>query len=129
MRLSSQSLEELRDHWTVRLIDPSDLERSDKIVNERLAQRAVGEEINFNFGEETGDDELLERVALAYQLAALEGLDALSREPTADAPEQTVTKAGCFRAFGIRRLTEISPPTTRTAAARTCATCRATWPA
>ena len=47
MSLSSRALDRLREHWAVKAVPSSDLKRSDEIANYRLAQRAVGEQVDF----------------------------------------------------------------------------------
>ena len=74
MSLSTAVFETLKSHWAVEAVGLQDIERAEKLVNERLAQRAVGEQIAFDFSQNEGDDSFLERVALAYEIAAVEGL-------------------------------------------------------
>ena len=79
MSLSRQALDDLRSHWAVNAIGAADLVRAERLVNERLADRAVGGQIAFSFSWSEDHDTLLERVALAYEMAAIEGLEELSR--------------------------------------------------
>ena len=75
--------------------------------NERLAQRAVGRQIEFAFISDNQDESFLERVALAYELAAIEGLDELSRPSGANDALRDQTVAAAFRAFDIRQLLSV----------------------
>ena len=104
MSFSAASLENLKSHWAVGAIGESDLARSFELVNQRLAQGAVGKQINFNFPHHTDDDRLLERTALAYELAAIEGLDELSRPTGENDALREQAAAAAYRAFDIRRL-------------------------
>ena len=87
------------------------MERAADAVNRRLALQSVGQQISSSF--ETSDDEssFLDRVALASELAAMEGLDALSRPDGGDGTLRDQAVAASSRAFDIRRLQPI-PETT-----------------
>ena len=107
MSLSSEAFEKLNDYWTVAAIGTEELERVANLVNERLAQRAVGKQISFSFAENPDDKQVLERlerVALCFELAAIEGLDELSRPAGENALLRDQAVAASFRAFDIRRL-------------------------
>ena len=107
MSFSSASLESLKSHWALSTVGAENLARSEELVNQRLAQRAVGHQISFNFAEDAEDDELLEKTALAYELAAIEGLDELSRPAGGDDALREQAAAAAFRAFEIRRLLNV----------------------
>ena len=79
MSLSNRALEALNEHWAVAAMGADELERAANLVHQRLARRAVGRQISFSFPENADDEPFLERVALAFELAAIEGLDELSR--------------------------------------------------
>ena len=104
MTLSHNALRDLNDHWAIVAIGPDELTRITDRVNERLADRAVGKQITFSFVHEPDDSRLLERAALAYELAAIEGLDELSRPAGENAALRDRAAAASFRAFEIRRL-------------------------
>ena len=111
MSLSSGALKALSEHWAVAAVGGEELSRVEDLVHERLAHRAVGRQISFSFAESLDDEPLLERAALAFELAAIEGLDELSR-PAGDNPalrDQAV--AASFRAFNIRRLLPVPTQT------------------
>ena len=94
MSFSATGSDELAPHWAVSAIDPEDLKRADDLARERLAQRAVGQQIAFDFVHSESDDSLLERVALAYEIAVIEGLEELSRPSGAN---DAFTQSGCCR--------------------------------
>ena len=79
MSLSDRALQALNEHWAVAAIGAGEIERAGDLACQRLARRAVGRQIRFSFEERAEDEPFLERVALAYELAAIEGLDELSR--------------------------------------------------
>ena len=111
MTLSKNALEALRIHWAVSAIGTDDLARAERLVNERLARRAVGKQITFSFPSSESDDAFLERVALAFELAVIEGLDELSRPSGENPVLRDQATAGSFRAFDIRRLLPIPTDT------------------
>ena len=104
MSLSKQALEALQDHWAVNAIGAADLERTERLVSERLAQKAVGRQISFSFSSSRDHDTLLERLALAFEMAAVEGLEELSRPSGENMELRDQATAASFRAFDIRRL-------------------------
>ncbi|MXY06934.1 MAG: DEAD/DEAH box helicase [Gammaproteobacteria bacterium] len=104
MSLSESALDGLNDHWAVAAIGSADLALISERVNERLADRAVGNQIAFSYVLEPDDDRLLQRAALAYELAAIEGLDELSRPAGENSSLRDRASAASYRAFEIRRL-------------------------
>ena len=104
MSLTAKALEALNGHWAVSAIAKGDRERAERIARERLVQAAVGEQIAFSFKQEPDDATLLERIALAYELAAIEGLDELHHTSKAGTPLRDQAVAASFQAFNVRRL-------------------------
>ena len=104
MSLSHTTLEALNEHWAVAAIGADELARAEELVHQRLARRAVGRQISFSFAESAEDEPFLERVALAFELAAIEGLDELSRPAGKNRHLRNLAVAASFRAFDIRRL-------------------------
>ncbi len=104
MSLSHSALEALNEHWAVAAIGPHDLERAVDLVHQRLAQQAVGKQFTFAFNESADDALFLQRVSLAFELAAIEGLDELSRPAGENQSLRDQAVAASFRAFDIRRL-------------------------
>lgn len=106
MTISTAALQALQSHWALGAIPESERSRAAELVNERLARKAVGRQISFAFTESESDDSLLDRVALAYEMAAIEGLDALSRPAGGDNHLKEQASAASYHAFDIRRLVE-----------------------
>ena len=104
MSLSMADFDRLRSHWAVEAIGSEGIDHATRLVHERLAQHAVGKQIAFSFTGNDNDTSFLERVALAYELAAIEGLDELSRPGgNSDAlRNQAMAASSC--SFDIRRL-------------------------
>lgn len=111
MTVSSIALHRLTEHWAVSAISAADRERAAWVVNERLAKNALGHQIAFAFAEDAGDDALLRRAALAYELSAIEGLDALSRASGGEQNLRDQCSAAAFCAFDVRRLLPVPEET------------------
>ena len=107
MSLSDKALSALNEHWATVAIGANELDLARDLVNQRLAQQAVGKQISFSFTESADDESLLERVALAFELAAIEGLDELSRPAGENRQLRDQAVAASFRAFDIRRLLRV----------------------
>lgn len=107
MTVSNRALDALQEHWAVVAISADERERAANLANERLAKRAVGREIAFSFSDNKSDDALLDRVALAYEMAAIEGLDALSRPSGGDQALREQSTAAAYKVFDIRRLAPV----------------------
>ena len=111
MSLSLKAFESLESHWAVNAISPENLKRVNELVHERLAQRTVGKQIKFDFAENESDEALLKRVALAYELAAIEGLDDLCRPSNGNDALRSQAMAASSHAFDIRRLLPVPEET------------------
>lgn len=107
MSISASGSDELDPHWAVSAIEPEVLKRADDLARERLAQRAVGQQIAFDFVHSVGDDPMLERVALAYEIEVIQGLEELSRPSGANDAIRNQAVAAASKAFDIRRLLPI----------------------
>ena len=108
MSLSDRALEALNEHWAVAAIGAGEIERAGDLACQRLARRAVGRQISFSFEERAEDEPFLERVALAYELAAIEGLDELSRPAGLNRELRDQAVAASFRATAARAAGGIS---------------------
>ena len=104
MSLFQKALDALQNHWAINAFSSAELKHAEKLVNQRLAQQAVGGQIAFSFSWSKDDDFLLDRVALAFEMAAIEGLEELSRPFGGNAELRDQAIAASFRTFDIRRL-------------------------
>ncbi len=111
MSLSQEDFNLLNAHWAVSSIKKEDLGRADDLVNQRLAQKAVGNQIEFSFGPAEGDDTLLERVALAHEMAAVEGLEEISTASGGDDQLRKQAVAASYKAFNIYRTLQVPEET------------------
>ena len=107
MILLRGDLEALNHHWAVAAVRGSDKVRAHDVANARLIGDALGGQLHLDFREESSDPALLERLAMAYEVAAAEGLDALLSPSPRTRLLATQAQAGAFRAFEIRRICPI----------------------
>ena len=110
MSLQTQDFELLWSHWAVKALDTDDKQVS-AAVNQHLARHAVGRQIPFDFPLSEEDMPALDRVALAYELAAVEGLDELNRVGGERDHLRRQAMAASFCAFDLRRLMPVPHPT------------------
>ncbi|HEY6873291.1 MAG TPA: DEAD/DEAH box helicase [Geobacteraceae bacterium] len=107
MNITETSLSRVDSHWAVLALGEEARDRGLKMADARLVKRAVGAQIEFAFDDGVGDDELLHRLSLAYELAALEGLGAFLNPTSGDDLAREQCAAGAWRAFEIRRLFDL----------------------
>jgi len=105
MMVTKESLQLVDDHWAVLAIGESERDRVLKVANARLVKSAVGRQMEIDFEEEPGDSKLMERLAMAYEVAAIEGLKVMLN-PMADDNDtlRAQCASGVWRAFELRRL-------------------------
>ena len=110
MTVSTTIMARLKDHWAVSAVSPSDLHRAFQIAEIRLVRSAVGSQIAIDSVEAPNDASILDRVAVAFELAAVEGLGALLHSSTDDESkrlrEQAQSAANC--AFELRRAVRVA---------------------
>ena len=114
MTVTVGDLKSLESHWAVSAIGQANLDLAARLAAERLARQAVGEQIRFSFdprepkeGQDEGEDEFLHRVAFAYELAALEGLDSIVHPETSSEELRRQAVAAANKAFDYERLLPI----------------------
>ena len=105
MSVSESTLSRLESHWAVSSIPAVRRERALEVARNRLVQSAIGRQVALDFSEHPDDGSNLERVAMAYELAAIEGIDALLHPGTDEASTSLgeQAQAGGFRAYELRR--------------------------
>ena len=104
MNVTKASLKRVDAHWAVEAVGESQQKYGLELANRLLVDNALGQQIHFQFDYQNTDEDLLIRLAMAYELAAIEGLDDFLN-PTSDAQEQREQcAAGAYRAFELRRL-------------------------
>ena len=107
MTLSQEHLTQVDQHWAVQAVGETLRVQAMEQAELRLVGTALG-----NLIQQTGmeyDQELLERVATAYELAAIEGLGALLHPASSIENQQlrAIAQAGAHRAFGLYRVTTL----------------------
>ena len=114
MTVTVEDLKSLESHWAVSAIGQANLDLAARLAPERLARQSVGEQIRFSFdpqepreGQNESEDEFLNRVAFAYELAALEGLDSIVHPETSSEDRRRQAVAAANKAFDYERLLPI----------------------
>lgn len=110
MSLRQQALDRLDQHWAAEGLGEEQRCRGLELARERLVGNAVWRQLNLDRSLSADDEDLLKRLSLAYEMAAIEGLPSLVN-PTLDQPElRAQCVAGAWRAFDLRRLLTIPEP-------------------
>ena len=120
MIVSDADLDAIQSHWAIAAISADDRRRAFDLAKERSESRPVGCEVGFELqgnekkeasDERKRDDRLLDRVALAHEIAVIEGLDALARPDRGNDSLGRQTTAASYRAFDINQLEGIPKDT------------------
>jgi len=93
----------LQFHWAISAISEDDRNRAVELINRYKSQQKT----EFRTALTENDEELLDRLALAYEMAALEGLDALIHPDKSNNALREQALAASGYAFDIRCLTGI----------------------
>lgn len=111
MVITEDALTRVDQHWAVKAVGANRLARALEVAKVRVMRSAVGHQMTIAFDETAADNELVERTALAYEIAAIEGLDALLHPSGDEALVQLrlQAQAGTFRAYALRRTLPIPP--------------------
>lgn len=108
MTLTLEKLEQIDQHWAVVAV-PSDVRKNVlEAANERLVKTALGKILqNAQFSHVNDED--IERVATAYEMAAIEGLSAVLHSSQGPGNEElkAQAQAGAHKAFGLYRVLPI----------------------
>lgn len=80
MLITEDALNRVDQHWALMAVGLEKRDRALEVAKVRLVRSAVGHQMTIAFEEVSSDAELIERVAMAYEAAAIEGLDALWRK-------------------------------------------------
>ena len=107
MSLRREALDRLDSHWAVNAIGADQRDRGLAIARTRLVQQAVGRQLHLPLEDWSRDKDLLQRLGLAYEMAAIEGLAAFIRQ----SPDQDALRlqcvAGAWRSYELQRLLPI----------------------
>jgi len=111
MLITDDALNKIDQHWAVSAIGTDGRDRGREVAQVNWVRDALGGQLRLDFGERPSDASLVERLATAYEVAALEGLKAaLLPTPTKETDDERMQcMAGAWRAFDLRRT--LPPPT------------------
>ena len=109
MNITKSSLEQVDNHWAVQAITKVKANEGFEIANRLLVRNAIGEQIHFNYSFSAFDYELLERLSMAYELAAIEGIRDFLNTTSSNQELREQCASGAYRAFAIRRLLKLPP--------------------
>lgn len=106
MLVTDEALIAVDNHWAVLAVGEKNRERGLEVANARLVRSAMGKQMELAFRDRKKDAELLERLSMAYEVAATEGIEALLHPGTDSESRELQSRAhaGAWRAFEIRRL-------------------------
>lgn len=104
MNVTTASLERINQHWAIQAIGEEQIKKASELANCLLVEKAVGVQIHFNFAFSLSDYELLDRVAMAYEIAAIEGMNDFLNPTSSDTYLREQCASGAYLAFEIRRL-------------------------
>ncbi len=104
MNVTDTSLKQVDSHWAVMAVGAPGRDRGLEVADARLVKQAIGQQLILDFRDERTDDDLLRRLAMAYELAAIEGLNAFNNPASEDVGLRQQCAAGAWRAFEIRRV-------------------------
>lgn len=107
MLVNEESLQQVDQHWAVLAVGEKNRDRGLRVAEARLVRAATHRQMELSFRERASDDDLLQRLAMAYEVAATEGLDALLHPSSENEDLQSQAQAGAWRSFEIRRLMNV----------------------
>ncbi len=102
--ITQADLDTLEQHWAVSALPSNERSWADKTAELRLTRQAVGDLMTFETEESSDAGERLERVAMGYELAAIEALDSLIAPSADGAKASRQALAGAFRSYGLRQV-------------------------
>jgi hypothetical protein len=103
--ITEDALKRVDQHWAIKAFGEEKRDRALEVAKVSLVRSAVGRQMTITFDDAATDIELVERAAMAYEIAAIEGLDAVLH-PSGDKKRirlRQQTQAGAFRAYELRR--------------------------
>ena len=105
MVITEDALNRVDQHWAVKAIGDMLLARALEVAKIRVMRSAVGHQMTISFDDAEADNELVERAAMAYEIAAIEGLDALlyPSDNEEHIKLRLQAQAGAYRAYSLRR--------------------------
>jgi len=68
MNVNNNSLQPVDAHWAVVAVGEAERERGLAVANARLVKQALGQQIRIDFPERDTDDDVVRRLAMAYEM-------------------------------------------------------------
>jgi hypothetical protein len=112
MSLTETALRLVDNHWAVAAVNADDPARGIEVANIRLLTNSVGQQMQLSLETKPSDDDLLQRLAMAYEMASIEGLRAFLNYSPEEEHLRDQCVAGAWRTFEVRRLLPV-PVTTQ----------------
>lgn len=109
MIVTSEALKSLESHWAVKAVQSKDRIRASNAAQHRHVQTNLGRQLTLDFEEKVTDEAKIQKLAMAYELAASEGMRAMLMPTPQNEESQQQAMAGAFKAFELRRT--LSVPT------------------
>jgi hypothetical protein len=110
MSATQTPMNALLSHWAVSVLTSDERSRAFQIAEMRLVRSTLGSQMDIEPADSAQETELLERASVAYELAAIEGLNAVLHragdDGSAQLREQAQAAAHC--AFELRRAIRIT---------------------
>ncbi len=109
MVISEDALNRIDQHWAVKAFGDEPLARAWEVAKIRVMRAAVGHQMTITFDDAPTDNEIVERAAMAYEIGAIEGLDALLHPSDEEARVllRLQAQAGAYRAYSLQRILSI----------------------
>ena len=107
MSLLKEHLDQVDNHWSVLAIGSAERDRGLTLADARLVRKSIGRQMHLSTDAHPGDDDLLQRLAMAYEMAAIEGLSAFVTLSSVEDSLRNQCVAGASRTFELRRLFEV----------------------
>lgn len=106
MAVTHEALNRLDKHWAVVAFGQGRRDEVFSLVNIRHVKDALGKQLAIGESDQENNFEVLDRLATAYEIAAIEGINALLYQASEDSSDRLreQAQAGAYRAFEIRRV-------------------------
>lgn len=101
MTVTKEALLQVDQHWAIAAVGRDRHDRALEVSKIRFVRSAIGQQLAIDFAEAVADDDTLERLATAYEIAAIEGMDSLLHPSSDNVTLQQQAQAGAYRAYAL----------------------------